>query len=181
MQYQVTHGTPQGAHELLVRTYGPAVFAYCVQFLSADHGTAEDMTQEVFLEAGQQLTHFQGRASIKTWLLTIAHHRCVTQARTTQRRRTLERTRARDVVQQTLAAPELEACALEEERQARLQAALKGLSPAKRSLVLLRFGVGTAAQLSTEELATLFGVSRASAYRHLEAVLHKLKERMEQG
>lgn len=181
--HHVTHGTPQRAYELLVRSYGQVVFAYCVQFLGGDHGMAEDMTQEVFLEAGKKLDQFQGRASVKTWLLTIAHNRCVTQALTAQRRRTLLRERARDVTQQTLGAPlpDLEARALEQERHAHLQAALRGLSPEERSLVLLRFGVGTAAQLSTEELATLLGVSRASAYRKLEAVLHKLKERMEQG
>jgi RNA polymerase sigma-70 factor (ECF subfamily) len=183
IQHHVTHGTPQCAYELLVRSYGQAVFAYCVQFFSGDRSRAEDLTQEVFLEAGKKLDQFQGRSSAKTWLLTIAHNRCVTQALTAQRRRTLLRERARDVVQQTLAAPlpELEARALEEERHAQLQAALRDLSPEERSLVLLRFGVGTAAQLSTEELATLLGVSRASAYRKLEAVLHKLKDRMGQG
>ena len=181
--HHVTHGTLQCAYELLVRSYGQAVFAYCVQFFSGDPGMAEDMTQEVFLEAGKKLEQFQRRSSAKTWLLSIAHNRCVTHALTAQRRRTLRRERARDVVQQTLAAPlaDLEARVLEQERHACLQAALKELSPEERSLVLLRFGVGTATQLSTDELATLLGVSRASAYRKLEAVLHKLKDRMDQG
>lgn len=183
IQHHVTHGAPQRAYELLVRSYGHTVFAYCVQFFSGDHGTAEDMTQEVFLEAGKKLEQFQGRSSAKTWLLTIAHNRCVTHALTDQRRRTLVRERARDVVQQTLAAPlpDLETHALVQERHAQLQAALRGLSPEERSLVLLRFGVETPAQLSTEDLAALLGVSRASAYRKLEAILYKLKERMGQG
>ena len=183
IQHHVTHGAPQRAYELLVRSYGRAVFAYCVQFFSGDHDTAADMTQEVFLEAGKKLEQFQWRASVKTWLLTIAHNHCVTYALTAQRRRTLLRERARDVVQQTLAAPlpDLEARSLIQERHARLQAALRGLSPEERSLVLLRFGVETSLQLSTEELATLLGVSRASVYRKLEVVLHKLKERMDQG
>jgi predicted DNA binding protein len=45
-------------------------------------------------------------------------------------------------------------------------------------LVLLRFGVDSPAQLSTDEIARLLGVSRASAYRKLEAVLQKLKDLM---
>jgi RNA polymerase sigma-70 factor (ECF subfamily) len=151
-----------------------------LQFLSGDHATAEDMTQEIFLEAGKKFEQFQRRSSAKTWLFTIAHNRCVTHALTDQRRHALLRERARDVAQQTLAAPlhDLEATLLIQERYARLQVALKGLNPDERSLVLLRFGVDTPAQLSTDEIARLLGVSRASAYRKLEAVLQKLKDLM---
>jgi RNA polymerase sigma-70 factor (ECF subfamily) len=164
----------------LVRSYAYAVFAYCLQFLSGDRATAEDMTQEVFLEAGKKLDQFQRRSSAKTWLFTIAHNRCVTHALTDQRRHALLRECARDVAQQTLAAPlhDLEAMVLIQERYARLQAARKGLNPDERSLVLLRFGVDSPAQLSTDEIARLLGVSRASAYRKLEAVLQKLKDLM---
>jgi RNA polymerase sigma-70 factor (ECF subfamily) len=180
IEKHLSRGDPKRAYELLVHCYSVAVFAYCVQFLSGDRAMAEDITQDIFLEAGKKFDQFQRRSSAKTWLFTIAHNRCVTHALTDLRRHALLRERIRDVAQHTVASPlhDLEAGVLIQERHTRLQAALKQLNPDERSLVLLRFGVDSPAQLSTDEIARLLGMSRASAYRKLEAVLQKLKDLM---
>src|SRR5258705_7070801 len=42
---------------------------------------AEELTNEVFLEAWRNAGTFEGKASATTWLLSIAHHRAVSTLR----------------------------------------------------------------------------------------------------
>ena len=42
---------------------------------------AEDISQEVFIRAFQNLSKFDGRSSLRTWLFRIAYNLCVDQAR----------------------------------------------------------------------------------------------------
>jgi RNA polymerase sigma factor (sigma-70 family) len=57
----------------------------------------------------------------------------------------------------------------------RLQWALDQLEPEERSLLIMRFGVGVPNELSVEEMATILGLSRASAYRKLKEALARLR------
>ena len=57
----------------------------------------------------------------------------------------------------------------------RLQWALDQLAPEERSLLIMRFGVGVPNELSVEEIATILGLSRASAYRKLKEALARLR------
>jgi len=63
-----------GAFEALHARYRPRVVAFARKRLR-DEVEAEDVAQEVFLEAFRGLARFQGRSSLSTWLLGIAHHR----------------------------------------------------------------------------------------------------------
>ncbi|MCH7687085.1 MAG: sigma-70 family RNA polymerase sigma factor [Planctomycetes bacterium] len=51
---------------------------------------AEDVAQEVFEGVWKSLPQFDGRASIRTWLFTIAHHKCADALRKIGRTVTLE-------------------------------------------------------------------------------------------
>jgi RNA polymerase sigma factor (sigma-70 family) len=57
----------------------------------------------------------------------------------------------------------------------RLQWALDQLEPEERSLLIMRFGVGMPNELAVEEIATILGLSRASAYRKLKEALARLR------
>lgn len=57
----------------------------CVAFL-ADHGTADDLTQETYLRAIGALPRFSARSSARTWLLSIARRVVVDQIRRNQAR-----------------------------------------------------------------------------------------------
>lgn len=54
-----------------------------------DPGVADDLTQETFLRAFQALPRFEGRSSVRTWLLGIARRTCADHLRTVVRGRRL--------------------------------------------------------------------------------------------
>jgi RNA polymerase sigma-70 factor, ECF subfamily len=52
-----------------------------------DHDTADDLTQETYLRAFGALHRFEGRSSVRTWLLSIARRACADAVRSRRRRR----------------------------------------------------------------------------------------------
>jgi RNA polymerase sigma-70 factor (ECF subfamily) len=60
---------------LLMKTHGHAVFAFCLKKLG-NRALAEDVQQQVFIEAYRDLDTFLGKSSESTWLFGIARHRC---------------------------------------------------------------------------------------------------------
>ncbi|MGY1754728.1 sigma-70 family RNA polymerase sigma factor [Blastococcus sp. SYSU D01042] len=68
-----------------VRATQSDVWRLCVAL--GDPGTADDLTQETFLRAFASLHRFEGRSSVRTWLLTIARRVCADAVRSRRRRR----------------------------------------------------------------------------------------------
>ncbi len=56
---------------VLVEKYQSMVFRTCIGFLH-DKDDADDLTQDIFLQAYQSLNGFKGEASFSTWLYRIA-------------------------------------------------------------------------------------------------------------
>ncbi|MDD5705412.1 MAG: sigma-70 family RNA polymerase sigma factor [Kiritimatiellae bacterium] len=63
----------------------PLVYAVAARLAGPDD--AEDVTMETFLRAWQGVRHFDGRASLKSWLYRIAHNCAIDFIRRRQRRR----------------------------------------------------------------------------------------------
>jgi RNA polymerase sigma-70 factor, ECF subfamily len=55
-----------------------------------DPGSADDLTQETYLRAFGALPRFEGRSSVRTWLLGIARRTCADHLRVVVRRRRLD-------------------------------------------------------------------------------------------
>ena len=55
-----------------------------------DPGAADDLTQETYLRAFKALPAFEGRSSVRTWLLGIARRTCADHLRAVVRRRRLD-------------------------------------------------------------------------------------------
>jgi RNA polymerase sigma-70 factor, ECF subfamily len=55
-----------------------------------DTASADDLTQETYLRAFRALPDFEGRSSVRTWLLGIARRACADHVRTAMRRRRLD-------------------------------------------------------------------------------------------
>jgi RNA polymerase sigma-70 factor, ECF subfamily len=55
-----------------------------------DPGSADDLTQETYLRAFRALAGFEGRSSVRTWLLGIARRACADHLRAVVRRRRLD-------------------------------------------------------------------------------------------
>ncbi|HEV7217111.1 MAG TPA: sigma-70 family RNA polymerase sigma factor [Chloroflexota bacterium] len=57
--------------------YGGLALGLATRIVS-DRGQAEDVVQEAFLTVWRQAGTFQqGRGAVRTWLLSIVHHRCI--------------------------------------------------------------------------------------------------------
>lgn len=76
-----------------VRASQVEVWRLCAHLV--DRGSADDLTQEVYLRAVPALARFRGDSSARTWLLTIARRTCADSLRRTIRqRRLMERVKA---------------------------------------------------------------------------------------
>jgi RNA polymerase sigma-70 factor (ECF subfamily) len=69
----------------LVRATQSDVWRLCAAL--GDPGTADDLTQETYLRAFGSLHRFEGRSSVRTWLLSIARRTCADAVRSRRRRR----------------------------------------------------------------------------------------------
>lgn len=69
----------------LVRATQSDVWRLCAAL--GDRDSADDLTQETFLRAFRALPAFEGRSSVRTWLLSIARRVCADAVRTRRRRR----------------------------------------------------------------------------------------------
>jgi RNA polymerase sigma-70 factor, ECF subfamily len=70
----VAHGDMTTAMRRLMQRHGTAVYRYCRGELR-DATLADDVQQQVFIEAFRDLHTFRGHATLRTWLIGIAHHR----------------------------------------------------------------------------------------------------------
>jgi len=60
----------------LMKAHGEAVFGVCLRIVRTKT-LAEDLRQQVFLEAYRDLDRFEGRSPPRGWLFGIARHRCL--------------------------------------------------------------------------------------------------------
>jgi RNA polymerase sigma-70 factor (ECF subfamily) len=67
-----------------MQRHGSAVYRYCREALR-DATLADDVQQQVFIEAFRDLPRFSGRSSVRTWLFAIARHRVLDAAKSRRR------------------------------------------------------------------------------------------------
>jgi RNA polymerase sigma-70 factor (ECF subfamily) len=77
-------GDPLAAAALVRRTQAD-VWRLCAAL--GDRSSADDLTQETYLRAFGALHRFEGRSSLRTWLLAIARRVCADAVRARRRRR----------------------------------------------------------------------------------------------
>ncbi len=66
-----------GEIEILYDRYGAMAFALASR-ITGDAALAEDVVQDAFIGAWRNAARYeQGRGSVKTWLLSIVHHRAI--------------------------------------------------------------------------------------------------------
>jgi RNA polymerase sigma-70 factor (ECF subfamily) len=69
---------------LLMRRHGTAVYRFCREELH-DSTLADDVHQQIFIEAHRDLRKFVGRSTLRTWLFGIARHRVLDAAKSRRR------------------------------------------------------------------------------------------------
>jgi RNA polymerase sigma-70 factor, ECF subfamily len=61
---------------LMMNRYGDEVYRYAYA-VTHSHHLADEVRQQVFVEVYRDLASFEGRASLRAWVLGIARHRCL--------------------------------------------------------------------------------------------------------
>jgi len=144
----VANGDMTGALRRLMQRHGTAVYRYCREALR-DATLADDVHQQVFVEAHRDLRKFNGRSTVRTWLFAIARHRVLDAAKA--RRRAQAHVDTGDAA----AAPDprpLPSDAIDDARlRDALFACLEALHEQVRTALLLRFQQG----FTFEEMAVV--------------------------
>jgi RNA polymerase sigma-70 factor (ECF subfamily) len=116
--------------------------------ITTDPGTAEDVVQEAFLGAWRNAGRYaESRATVKTWLLAIVHHRAVDAVR--RRRPTIDLPEREDVPPPALTMPDVWPEVAGRLDQAAVQGALSALSDVQREAIELAYYGG----LTQQEIA----------------------------
>lgn len=156
------------AFDLFYERYAQIIFSLCVRILR-DTGEAEDVLQEIFVQIWKEAERFDAaRASVKTWLFTIA------------RSRSLDRYRSRKTAQQRFedsAAEDLHQISSNEDLQSTsvLQQyvgnALQQLTKEQRVVLKLCYYRG----LTQEEIAAMLGEPLGTIKSRIRSALMKLR------
>jgi len=145
----IHRGDVRGALTTLMRRHGTAVYRYCREELH-DRTLADDVHQQIFIQAFRDLTRFAGRSTLRTWLLAIARHRVLDAAKARRR------AQAHIEEDDTADAPDPGPPPGERLDEARLQQAmitcLRRLGEHVRGILVLRYQQG----LTFEELADMY-------------------------
>lgn len=86
---ELARGGDVDAFERLYRLAVGKVYALCLR-MTLDRGTAEDLTQEVFVRAWQKLSSFRGESAFSTWLFRLAVNAVISHRRSHRRTRRSE-------------------------------------------------------------------------------------------
>lgn len=127
------------AFEELFGRYRTLVYRFAYQMTSR-RDDAEDMVQEAFVRAYQNLHRYRDEAKFTTWLLRIVANLCTDQARMATRRTNLEQREAAGALEwMTLGNPDDPVNNLEQDRQKiALRKALSALPAHHRTMIVLR-------------------------------------------
>lgn len=162
----------QQAFTLLMRRYGDQVYRYAYA-MTGDGQLAEEVRQQVFVEAYRDLPYFAGRAPVRAWLLGIVRHRCLDATKAT--RRWSLRFKNEPPVERELDEPE-PGDELDRRRIAHLlEGCLSTLAPAAREAVLLRYHQ----ELSYDEVAEITGERPGTLQQRVARALPVLRKCVE--
>ena len=78
---------------VLVEAFSPDLYSYAY-WLAGDRHIAEDLVQETFLAALKARPNFQGRSTVRTWLIAILKHKIVDHIRKKVREQTSDKVEA---------------------------------------------------------------------------------------
>ena len=158
----------------LVRGHYPAVYRFLVH-LTRDVHQAEDLAQETFAAAWQQMASFQGRASLATWLHRIAYRKFIDAHRAEGRAATLFQRLYRLSWQRRNERPDRENdpsdAVMADDESRRLHRALDGLDAAERILLVLHY----LQDLSYREMASVLDEPSGTVKWRTHEALNRLR------
>jgi len=168
----VRNGDLKQALRRLMQCHGASVYRYCRMALG-DPALADDVHQQVFVDAFRDLPRFAGRSKVRTWLFGIARHRVLDAAR----HRRWSRSHHDDDADVEPADPRpLPPDWLDDARlHAAMIACVDELDEPTRTNVLLRYQQG----LSYEEMAEISGENPGTLQTRVARALRRLRDLIE--
>jgi RNA polymerase sigma-70 factor, ECF subfamily len=154
----------------LMEQFGAKTLAYLSGLLGDD---AEDTQQEVWLSVYRRIRELGNPGAFRTWLFRVTRHRAIDSLRKRKRERELLVDTGEDVV----AAVEAEDATNPGFEAAAFEAAIAGLPPPQREVLLLRYRD----DLSYEEIAVVVGVPTGTIRTRLHHAKRKLNEQLARG
>jgi RNA polymerase sigma-70 factor (ECF subfamily) len=163
------------AFERLFERHRTLVYRYAYQMTSR-RDEAEDMTQEVFVRAYQNLHRYRDEAKFTTWLLRIATNLSTDRLRMMQRRRHLEQQEAAGALAwMTVGEQEDPVHNLEAERRVvALRKALNALPAHHRNMIVLR----DIEERDYHEISSILGCTVGGAKLRVLRARRALRDRM---
>jgi RNA polymerase sigma-70 factor, ECF subfamily len=156
----------QSAFAGLVRRHRRAALARALAILG-DPADADDIAQEAFVHAYEQLATCRHPHRFASWLLTIVHRRSLNRLRGDRRRRLVPLDESLPAERSDAAVASLERADL----RSRLLAALARLAPIQREVVLL----ADVEHWPHDRIAAATGISVLMSRRHLSDARRRLR------
>ena len=164
----------QHSYSLLYDRFAASLYRLCYSLLMNEQD-AEDILQESFLYAFKNLHRFDSRkASLKTWLYTIAVSRC----RNTYRRKRFLTVDISQWLGMQLKAPlseAPEAAAIRRDANESIARALQDLSPRLREAIVLRYGQG----MTYREISEVMGCPQKTAESRVRLGHQRLRKSLQ--
>lgn len=170
---RAVNGDQRGYAELYDH-FASGVYRLCYSLLMNEQD-AEDIVQESFVYAFKNLHRYDPtKASLKTWLYTIAVSRC----RNTYRRKRFVTVDISQLLGFELKAPNAEApeaAVIRRDAEEAIQHALVDLSPRLREAIVLRYGQG----LTYREISEVMGCPQKTAESRVRLGHQRLKQSLQ--
>src|SRR5437762_6672169 len=156
----------------LMQDYAAAILQYCTTRLG--EGMGEEVTQEVFVAAWQQLPTYRPKAPLQMWLFAIARRKCQQAYRNRARRQAIARLCVEEIRARTHSEgpPSPEGMVTQASQAARLAACLTQLRETDRILLTMWYWK----ELPISDIADILGKSVAAIRKQLLRAQQRLKE-----
>jgi RNA polymerase sigma-70 factor (ECF subfamily) len=160
------------ALEHLYDRHGRLAYGLAYRILN-DAAAAEDVVQEAFLNIWRQAPSYDARrGTVRTWLLSIVHHRAIDFLRSRASRKADVQI---DAVERTLAVPDVWQTVSANVERDDIRRAMAALPPEQQRTVELAYFVG----YSQPEIATAMGVPLSTVKGRMRMAMQKLRTLLE--
>jgi RNA polymerase sigma-70 factor, ECF subfamily len=160
--------------EGLILTNEKAIVQFAYTYVK-DWSVAEDISQEVFIKVYKNISSFNQRSTLKTWLFSITANECKDYLRKTKRRMKWWNHILQSNTKQDVDTPET--IVLQNEEKVSIGKALLGLPVKYREVLILYYYE----DLSSEEISQLLGVNSSTVRSRLDRGRKHLKNLKEGG
>ncbi|MDP8979005.1 MAG: sigma-70 family RNA polymerase sigma factor [Acidobacteriota bacterium] len=162
----VQSGTATLDFDAAVRRHQSMVYSLALRFLR-DHGVAEELAQEVFLELHRHRNRIQSDAHLTHWLRQVTSRRCIDQARR-------RKVRAQIALEDTAELPAWAPAGGDPTLKRYVEQLLQKLEEGPRMMVILRYQE----DLQPSEIAELLDMPVGTVKSQLHRALSLLREKM---